>query len=612
MDTENRRFTASPSSLDSFEINMKQIEQTNKLLAGIESKLSDFFKKNDNPGTTHSITFEKEDRPQLEDKEDDFRGRFIPEKEEHSLELGRRSLSPHNKDSQVRIQTLESKELTRPSRYINVVENPKTQEPLTPYGQDQRPSYLRENPVQQFRPSSLNTRSPESPYKVTLQDTNLLNTKAFFTEREKFDRVEDTLLGTHAFRIEDTPSGSAFVDKMNKLEEFYQNKIRILEERLATSEKESQTLLKLNETLNMEITRLKKEIGENKTKFVEDINRSLREQEERLRREYETSYRAKEKAFEESQRQSERYLETIDELKNERLRLNDEIAHLKNLHQMTLDEKDQLHRQYQSLLNIHNQMLQLDIQKNEKNLKDSMSFTSNIDSRNTINRNQESENIRLLVDTINSYKKELEYLKENNILIQKQFTFEIQRLKEDLRSQREENTRLNEKLTRSRSPQTQERSPIAQRSPSQRSPYAHKRTDVSNVSNFEVLRDDELYGLEKTELTNYARMVRDSYLDLQERHKQQLMYNRALQLNLKELGQKSKEDCEKLNEAYSQVFEANELKPLGSTYPTTLETYGSRELKRDFPLTNAQLKATFETTKEKKERKFKDNQSSNI
>ena len=58
MSVEQNTFEGTNESLDSFEVNMKQIEQTNKLLNNIETKLNDFFHKGDKNGPSQSMTFE--------------------------------------------------------------------------------------------------------------------------------------------------------------------------------------------------------------------------------------------------------------------------------------------------------------------------------------------------------------------------------------------------------------------------------------------------------------------------------------------------------------------------------------------------------------------------
>ncbi len=263
------------------------------------------------------------------------------------------------------------------------------------------------------------------------------------------------------------------------------------------------------------MTKVKRELNETRTKQIEDLNRSLKEQEERLRREYESTYKLKEKNLEEINRQSEKYIAVIDELKAERAQINEENAHMRNLHQMTLDEKEQLHRQYQNLLNVHNQMLQLDIQKNEKSLRESQSFPSQNDYRQSQNRAsafQDQEQFRALVEALTMYKQELEYIKENNSLIQKQFSFEIQRLRDDLKSQKDENLKLTERI------QQKERSPV--KSPPSFDNATRKPRFEATPNNVDILRDDELVRLDREDLANYASRVRDFYLDLEERHKQ--------------------------------------------------------------------------------------------
>ena len=54
--------------------------------------------------------------------------------------------------------------------------------------------------------------------------------------------------------------------------------------------------------------------------------------------------------------------------------------------------------------------------------------------------------MKMLLDNINAYKEELDYLKEGNDIIQKQFSFELQKVREELRNQKEENENLVDKI----------------------------------------------------------------------------------------------------------------------------------------------------------------------
>ncbi len=73
-------------------------------------------------------------------------------------------------------------------------------------------------------------------------------------------------------------------------------------------------------------------------------------------------------------------------------------------------------------------------------------------------------------------------------------------------------------------------------------------------------------------------------------------------MNLKDIGKKTREDVEKLNEAYSNVFEGDRDRSytdFSKQYsPRTLDI-PSPEPKKDIPFTNAQIKTTLQTTKEK-------------
>jgi len=120
-------------------------------------------------------------------------------------------------------------------------------------------------------------------------------------------------------------SGSLVVDRMNKIEKIYQNKLKIVEERVFRDEKDIEAGYRVNEQLN------------------EDVNR-----------------------------QNDSLLQRVEELRQKKLRNLDELDSVKRELQAVLDDKEILSQNCQNLLNIHNQMIQLDIHKNEKHLQNSV------------------------------------------------------------------------------------------------------------------------------------------------------------------------------------------------------------------------------------------------
>jgi hypothetical protein len=119
----------------------------------------------------------------------------------------------------------------------------------------------------------------------------------------------------------------------------------------------------------------------------------------------------------------------------ERKNLEKEVEQVKKSFKETTTEKEELEKRYEGLLKVQREMVQLDMEKNEKHLKSSAAKT---EERNII----ENEKILGLMDMIEQYKQEVEFLKENNNLLRKQLGFEIEQLKEELVDQKMENRRL--------------------------------------------------------------------------------------------------------------------------------------------------------------------------
>ena len=229
------------------------------------------------------------------------------------------------------------------------------------------------------------------------------------------------------------------------IERYYEKKIKILEERLSNSEKEINNLIKLKGGLNSEVIRLKVQLSESQNRYVDDLNKSLRSQEERLRREFDEHYQYRDN----DPHENIKYLEKIDIITSEKGKLQQELADLQKQYERVWEEKDRVAGQYNNLLTAHNQMLQIDIHKNEKSLKSSQGERSN-EGRVSVARSHDGriapEQLKMLVESLTLYKQELDALKENNVMIKVQFEEEINTLREELDVQREQNTKLLDKL----------------------------------------------------------------------------------------------------------------------------------------------------------------------
>ena len=570
--TSSARFGQSSNSIDSFEANLKQIEQTNQMLNNIENKLTDFFKS----------------------------------AEESSKKLREKNID----DTSFRRTGLDYKmgsENRSPNLYKSV----------TPYspGEKTNPftmSELNNRPLEanEEQHKEMTSRSQKSNYQTNTSPSFHNNVPS--SKGDAFRSVENRKIGA---RIDDQhqdlkPSefhsnrqttdhfhsgADLIIERMSRMEEFYQNKIRIVEERAQGSERESQNLLRLNETLNDEMKRMRVDLANSKNEFLLELTRSLREQEERLVREFEKNIGAKDHALNETKRQAEKYAEKIEGLLNENERYSSESARYRARCEQAERDLEQISTKYQSLMNVHNEMIELDIQKNEKRLLTASPHqTSAFNShpgvfssplrhqtphnnyrqaylQTPLSSTQNPEEVRVLRDSVDIYRRELESLKDNHVHLKRQFLGEIDRLKDDLKSQKDENLNLVDKMKRS--------SHINARQSSSR--RQTEENDISKIiiPDVNLIKEDDLNKLNKEDLENYTRNLQSSYVQLNQ--------------NLRELEEKSRENIDHFNKAYDQIYGDN--KNLNNT-GNILTTYSDAGAPGSIPFSNKQLKTNLSRT----------------
>ncbi len=269
--------------------------------------------------------------------------------------------------------------------------------------------YFSQSEDHRMNASNLNTsrRAIQERHQPLAQIENF-NNKDFGLDLSKVDRKDDQVGSYETFKKKNSAhtekenlTGYSLVDKMNKIEESYQVKVGILEERLYSSEYEAEKFRKANERLEYENSRLRAEISDLQNRLGMEQRRKAENEEIAL-----------------SQVQVE----------NERLKLR--LEEMKRECRDTLEEKDAIKAQYQQLMKVHNQMIELDMQKNEKTLRE---------THISMRRDEEVEDF---AESILAYQHEVEVLKENNNLVQKQMMFELQKLQTDLKNQQEEKERI--------------------------------------------------------------------------------------------------------------------------------------------------------------------------
>lgn len=387
--------------LDSFEANMDKIQQTNELLENIESKLTSFFNRGSALNNQEPMPRESIVSTLLSLKNHD-----LPKSMTEGVTTGRIQETPPSFQYEVDHINNSRIEIQEPS-HIGLRDSVRAYENLA----NKQSNYESLNSRNTFGGGESNFIAQPQPKQFVLTQSNDIR----------------------------------LLDKMGQLEGFYQNRIRLLEEKLYSTDIEAQNALQTCEKLNQELQANRKTINE--------FNSSLKQQEERLINDYDGKIASKDNSLEQMRHQSERLAEKYQELNkeyestfNEKLTLRDKVSSLE-------EEKDNITNKYQNLMNVHNEMIQLDIQKN-------MRLSSSQNSSHLLSMRQESRessklgridqedsiDTRSLIEALEMYQKELHNLKENNRIIRREFDLELERVKNELNKQKEQNNELFEEL----------------------------------------------------------------------------------------------------------------------------------------------------------------------
>lgn len=398
------------TTMDSFEINLKQIEQTNKLLDNIEFKLSDFFAKkslNENFHTPYDSNKKNHDLPKL----------YLEES-----------------TSNQRLNSSPSSVHYKPSAQAQGI--------LGGLG---------------GRGSGLLTFGTAEQLRNHLKNASGENLHTHFSRASCDEQFQSTASQQRFSAHDDIPIRGSVrndsIDRMLELEDCYQSKIGLLQNRIKSSETEMRKLKVENKKLTMELNTIRKTIGMSREQFLQELKTALYEQEVRLTREFADKAAAKE--------------EMIMRLSQENMRLNQENATLKSDYetlfqkneklmtavQETEREQASLLDKYQNLMSIQNEMIHLDVQRNGRFSSDTSSFL-HFSNQKDLKENKPDDNrveIRAFMENIELYRKELEDLKCNNFQIKEQFQLETARIKADLKQQKDQNAKLIEQLKQQQS-----------------------------------------------------------------------------------------------------------------------------------------------------------------
>lgn len=323
------------TTVDSFETNLLQIEQTNKLLANIENKLSNFFHKT----TNNNVPSQPQPLAVQESKEQIYQNpnRFsMANREEHLHDIGNTMLSPIqnnlNRESLQNFLSGEGESHLRVSgNYIKIVDPSKTHD--SQMNQTDLDSSYQYNKSRDRQPlhtaENQDFTITDHPYSM---ESDTYHRRKLGSGSKHQQQLNSRKSERYAQR-HDSEERIGEVDKR-----FYEKKIEILEERLDNSEKEISNLLKIKGNLNNEIVRLKVQVADSSNRYIEDLTRSLKAQEERLRKEFEQQYKYRDVERE----NDEKYLERIESLLRDKETLKQQVSEQKR-------EIDRLKEQKKSL-----------------------------------------------------------------------------------------------------------------------------------------------------------------------------------------------------------------------------------------------------------------------
>ena len=396
---------------ESFDVNLQQIEQTNQLLQNLEQKLSRLFTQS--PLSCGGFS---SDRDLIHSK---------------SLQKFSREDSTLLKEPQNLISSVEirkqipsinlNKSPTRDNKYINIIEHssPRNtkhhQNYISPPSSKKTAKALRnpyDLPFSNKENVNINTRAGQKDNTThPKSDENHYVSRKEAEPIKKAIDIQDTAAlkrvmkdSTNEFSLKNSVNTENVVEKMAKIEGFFKEKIEILEERLSVSEEEARRKDRQNEDLQLDCERLRRKIDE-----------------------YEKSeLQYKEDGVKREQRQQE--------LEKQARELENELHEIKKGYKEANREKEELERRYEGLLKVQREMIQLDMERNETSLRNSVRQ----ENANNEKTSREEEKMIAMISKLEKYKAEVEYLKENSSLMKKQYIYEISQLQEQLNAQRKE------------------------------------------------------------------------------------------------------------------------------------------------------------------------------
>lgn len=535
---------------NSFENNLQQLNKANRLLSSIERKLTDYSQ--DDPQTTPLSNKNPINAYQGEMSRP--RNSQIPERDRNISNIHAGMVTPNtDKEFLQYLSPGEDSKRSRPNSKIggsSMFQGESRQQEYPPTisksfnYQTNRDTVLQSYEKRGY--TGLMDNNFATPQSQSVQSLSRNGSKARVRSPSKeflagLGIQVDTREGDRKM------SGHILVETMNKVEDFYENKVKLLEEKLNSSEAEVQMLKQFQNKLHNELRQLQGSV-------VDERRRSsqLRDQ-------------------------NDRDIEGTGSI--DAIKLRKQMDELAKRYEIGIKDNETLKKQYDELMRLHNQMIEMDMHKNEKNLNiEQNTYRQGYDDRSPSKTWYEGEKVEDLVGIINSYKNELNLLTVKNNRAQWEMEAEIQRLKDEVRAQKKENKKLKttttvgEKSPLLKSPSSKKKLTTMEssakkkkREKSEKSEKAEKKMTKSRskskleklekLERIERIEKENIEALSPNKLAKYTKDLQDEYKSLEGEHQQQMRYNEGLHGEIRALRDIMRDQCAEFNETYSQVFE---------------------------------------------------------
>lgn len=537
--------SASNSKIDAFEVNLKQIQQTNEILHSIENKLTDVF-TNQTPSYKRKLDFlQYEEEFPTKSSENDIKINennqihdYLPTNPSFNNENQKKffdfagSLAEKSENIEKNRKNIDKSDMF-PENYSNFHE--KTEDfgyhssirPLEDYSANKRSLFswdLKSKDELEGELKNLQRRL------MLLEKENSIKTEEIKTSRQKIVLLENSLsiMKKNEGKIEDFPRNSKKVNKNQEnlfvFDQLNNDKLNFLEQKVKELSQENHVLLQEKNKLISTNLELEKENREQQ-RIIRNIELS--------KFEYDT------KISEINREHSENNKKIIEKFKSEINNLNKELENLAKekqefaTKQKVLEkERNKLNTSYSNLLNLHNQMMQIDILKNEKNLLQN-SF-SEIHEKNNNNNDSTSRNSKKIAENLENYRQEIEKLKNNSVISENCYK-EIASLKDEIAKQRQENDSLIQEISK-----------------------LNKKNDRNDTEKL-------------TKMEEYIKKLEIAYKNIENKYSEQLMINNELKTNWKKIEEKNQYSYEKIEQIYKKFFDQEQENSQKITIPTNSE-----------------------------------------